>query len=354
MVGTPEFMSPEQVLSSRDIDYRADLWALGVVTYYALTGKVPFSGETLGSLCVAIAAGKFQRPTELRPGLPPAIDDWFAKCFAVKTPDRFQSAREMAVDFAHAMQGAIGATEAEFSVVGESRPSKASDWGEEAPGPAVATLVSARELSEAVTMPAARKGPPTFAGAALTAPPPKRRLSREAMVGIGAAVVLLFAGGSVLVLSSSHGSASSSAPRDPASAEPGPLPAAASGETADRAPSAAADSDQTAAGTSAPAVAASLTAPTATPDASATANASTSPSASVAPTAEAKSPRLSRHAGGSASAPAAGPSSAPSAAAAPTTATTSPTPPTSTPSGTSHATSAPAPPVTASPKDRGF
>src|SRR5262249_44988052 len=45
VVGTPMYMSPEQILSAKHVDFRADLWALSVVAYFALTGHTPFAGE---------------------------------------------------------------------------------------------------------------------------------------------------------------------------------------------------------------------------------------------------------------------------------------------------------------------
>lgn len=102
LVGTPFYMSPEQILAPRDIDERTDLWSLAVVTYAMLTGAVPFDGETIGALSIAIHGGQFEAPTKLREGLPSALDAWFARAFQQMPDDRFESAEELAITFADA------------------------------------------------------------------------------------------------------------------------------------------------------------------------------------------------------------------------------------------------------------
>jgi serine/threonine protein kinase len=99
MIGTPYYMSPEQVMSARHVDHRADLWALAVVTYQMLTGRRPFVGETLGAIHVKINAGKFDSPASLRPELPVAIDAWFARAFHRDIERRFRTAREFSDTF---------------------------------------------------------------------------------------------------------------------------------------------------------------------------------------------------------------------------------------------------------------
>ncbi|WP_257792729.1 MULTISPECIES: serine/threonine-protein kinase [Sorangium] len=94
--GTPLYMSPEQLLSAKHVDSRADLWALGVVGYYAITGRVPFAGETLGALSVAIHAGVFPLPSVMRRDVPHAFDAWVTKALQRDPAARFGSAREMA------------------------------------------------------------------------------------------------------------------------------------------------------------------------------------------------------------------------------------------------------------------
>ena len=96
MIGTPHFMSPEQLLSSKGVDFRSDLWSVAVVAYVALTGRLPFEGETIGSLCVAINAGNFEPVTHWRSDLPAALDTWFERAFQRDPAARFASAQELA------------------------------------------------------------------------------------------------------------------------------------------------------------------------------------------------------------------------------------------------------------------
>lgn len=113
MVGTPHYMSPEQILSARRVDHRADLWSVGVVMYRSLTGAVPFQGETLGAVCVAIERAYFTPVTQRRPEISPVLDGWFNRALARDPAHRFQSAKEMAEAFVAAADNGAH-TEAAF------------------------------------------------------------------------------------------------------------------------------------------------------------------------------------------------------------------------------------------------
>ena len=102
LVGTPQYMSPEALMSSRDVDHRADLWALSVVAYQCLTGEVPFRGETLSSLTIAIHEGFFAPPSSLERALTPDIDAWFKVALCRKIEQRPASASELAASFRRA------------------------------------------------------------------------------------------------------------------------------------------------------------------------------------------------------------------------------------------------------------
>lgn len=126
MLGTPFTMSPEQVKSTRHVDFRSDLWSLAVVAYRALTGRWPFLGETLGDLLININEGRYPEPTQLRHELGPAADAWVARGLAHEPSARFGSARELGDTFADALARATGS--AAPGERGSARP------GTQAPG----------------------------------------------------------------------------------------------------------------------------------------------------------------------------------------------------------------------------
>jgi serine/threonine-protein kinase len=105
MIGSPFYMSPEQILGSKNIDHRSDLWSVGVVAYEALTGEKPFDAETMGGLAIRIHSEPLPLVTKTLPGIAPAVDAWFQRACARPVPDRFNSAKEMAETLAAALGG---------------------------------------------------------------------------------------------------------------------------------------------------------------------------------------------------------------------------------------------------------
>ncbi|HHH28393.1 MAG TPA: hypothetical protein ENK57_08620, partial [Polyangiaceae bacterium] len=99
VVGTPEYISPDIIESPAAVDHYLDLWALGVVTYKCLTGKLPFVGEAIGDVGAAIVAGRFVKPSRVA-SVDPRFDGWFAKVFSHDRARRPASGAEMAAGFA--------------------------------------------------------------------------------------------------------------------------------------------------------------------------------------------------------------------------------------------------------------
>ncbi len=96
LIGTPHYMSPEQVKGIGEIDSRSDLWSLGVIAYQTATGQLPFDSEGVGDLLIRISMDTPTKPTDLNADLPPEFDEWFAKASSKDPDDRYPSARELA------------------------------------------------------------------------------------------------------------------------------------------------------------------------------------------------------------------------------------------------------------------
>lgn len=94
-VGTPAYMSPEQVQASRALDHRADLWSLAVIAFECLTGQLPFEGDSFGALVLAICVHPPPRPSA-KGAVPPGFDAWFTKAVSRNPDERFQSAKDLA------------------------------------------------------------------------------------------------------------------------------------------------------------------------------------------------------------------------------------------------------------------
>ena len=96
MMGSPAYMSPEQMLDARDVDPRSDVWSMGALLYEAITGSVPFPGESE----LQMFAATMTRPPAplramLRESIPDDADAVVRRCLAKKREDRFATMREL-------------------------------------------------------------------------------------------------------------------------------------------------------------------------------------------------------------------------------------------------------------------
>jgi serine/threonine protein kinase len=96
MLGSPLYMSPEQLRSAKNVDARADVWALGVILYELLTGTVPFNGETLGELFIAILEQPAVPVSHKRPDVPQLLSDAVGRCLMRNIDQRFGNVAELA------------------------------------------------------------------------------------------------------------------------------------------------------------------------------------------------------------------------------------------------------------------
>jgi serine/threonine-protein kinase len=95
IVGTPDYMSPEQARGETDVDKRADIYSMGVILYRGLTGKLPFVANTIGDLLVKIISSTAPTVRELCPDVSPSLSAVVEQAMTRNREDRFADARAM-------------------------------------------------------------------------------------------------------------------------------------------------------------------------------------------------------------------------------------------------------------------
>lgn len=248
VIGSPRFMSPEQLKSSRDVDVRSDLWALGTVLYELCGGRPAFAGDSTAELMVHIMMEDPVPLERLRPDLPPDFSAVVQRCLAKDPDGRFEnvaallvalapfggeqarSSRDRAVRVLQSTGWSPAAAEGPHDVTGgtivmEAFP-EAPVAPAAAPGPSPIHDASAHAAThEANASPAAdaplaaatadtalpAPAPPELPAQAVTAsttaasPPPARSSSRKLVVAAGLAVLLVGVVAATLALRPAEG-----------------------------------------------------------------------------------------------------------------------------------------------------
>jgi serine/threonine-protein kinase len=96
VIGTPNFMAPEQLAVGGAPGPLTDLWSLGACTFAAMTGRLPFEGDVLGDIVLKVCAAPIPAPSRVNPSVPPGFDAWFARACSRDPAKRFQTADELA------------------------------------------------------------------------------------------------------------------------------------------------------------------------------------------------------------------------------------------------------------------
>ncbi len=100
IMGSPGYMSPEQMTSTKDVDERADIWALGATLYEMLTARPAFIAENAPMLCIKIASEEPEPPRNSRADIPDQVEKIVLRCLAKKPEARYSTVAEVALALA--------------------------------------------------------------------------------------------------------------------------------------------------------------------------------------------------------------------------------------------------------------
>jgi len=169
LLGSPLYMSPEQLRSLRSVDARTDIWALGVILFEMLSGAPPFQGQTLPDLSVSIITTSPPPLRALRPDAPAGIDEFIAHCLQKDVAKRVANMAEFARGLAPFGSAAAHASAEAISrvLVSTSGPRPAvRDSFASGSNPAISNPAVARtEVAwDTQSIPMKKKGPAVLVG----------------------------------------------------------------------------------------------------------------------------------------------------------------------------------------------
>jgi serine/threonine-protein kinase len=212
IIGSPQYMSPEQVRSSKHVDTRTDIWSLGVILHELLTGRVPFSADTMSALLVQIAVDPPQPLGEGRPDIPPELARIVADCLEKDPARRIQTVGELARRLAPFAPSSVRAGMQRTMTVSEP----------------VAWPAAGADAQSAGLSPIR----PTTAGWGNTRQPGTSRKPLIALLAVAGALTLLLAAGLGTLLRSRAASSPALSAATSAARQPAPLPTLAETATA--------------------------------------------------------------------------------------------------------------------------
>ena len=224
VVGTPAYMSPEQMLTPRKVDTRSDVWSVGVVMYQLLGGTLPFQAELYPELCIKVGT---QPPLPIEAAMPPGLGDVVMRCLEKEPGARFQSVAELAmavVPFASDPNAAFAAAERTNRIlIGQGQgQTLALGLGGGPPGtprPSTPTPAGWRSSNSSLSH---------GAGQVMTTAHTRKGASRWIIIGATAAVVVGAGIGGWFALNANEeqgGKPADVKPAAGATAEPAPTPA---------------------------------------------------------------------------------------------------------------------------------
>ena len=191
VVGTPEYMSPEQARGEK-LDARSDLYSMGIILYQLLTGRVPFIGDTALSVVLKHITDIPEPPSKHYPNVHKGLETVCMKALAKAREERWQSAREMRTAIRAAMDGRALPVDTRAVTEGEGMPSVPQ-------GAATSTIPTPSRLgSQPMPVPPTAQSTTTPLGTSIASDPAKKSGARRC--SSGSASIALVVGGASFVL----------------------------------------------------------------------------------------------------------------------------------------------------------
>jgi serine/threonine protein kinase len=218
VIGTPQYMSPEQCSQETEIDSRADIYSLGVILYEMLVGHVPFSGDSPTMVMMKHLQEPVPSVLEERTDVPAAVGRVVARAMAKVREHRYQNVAELVEDLSLAAGMTVNRAASPGAVASTSEPLPATD------GPDEVTVVRMRE--EPPPPASLRRAPVTVPVEPVPVPPPQAASFNPLKVLIPAAValVVVFAAIWALTRNSPASSSNTNQPTEVLVADPNSQP----------------------------------------------------------------------------------------------------------------------------------
>jgi len=185
VIGTPQYMSPEQCSQSTTIDARSDIYSLGIIIYEMLAGQLPFTGESPTVIMMKQVQDPPPSILEVRPDLPATISALISKSLAKQPADRFQSAGELSAALS---QAAMNVDASQFAAPVTTPNSPVSVVGDEDE----VTVVQPREVEPVIPSTAQYAPMQDAAGAPLAGVRPWRILAPAAIALVAVFALVFF------------------------------------------------------------------------------------------------------------------------------------------------------------------
>lgn len=151
VLGSPQYMSPEQARGFKEVDYTADVWALGAIAFRAITGRRLFEGLDAMQVLTQLVYEPVPVPSQVAPDLPLPLRHFFDRALSRESRQRFQNAREMADAFSQAVAEILRQQDAS-SIAGATVPS-----------PSYPQILNHPSVSQAFVPPRANRALPKIA-----------------------------------------------------------------------------------------------------------------------------------------------------------------------------------------------